>query len=186
MKNFTALAIPKFTFLCIMIKNPVLLITPVLIVPVVSLDAVAGILVWLFLADLLSGLAASYFVWKVTAPKGKYFFRANDLKAKIPESEKGFSSDRFKKCFVKGIVYGGFPLIVLKFQQAFLIKNFKIPAYISDSEIEITTIILLVFCANELFSIFWENLPKCGLNIPKGIRNFITGVKEIKEEIKTE
>jgi phage-related holin len=56
------------------------------------------------------------------------------------------------------------------------------PSYLSDSEIELTTILLLIFCANEFFSIFWENLPRCGLNLPKGIRDFITGVKEIKPE----
>ena len=33
---------------------------------------------------------------------------------------------------------------------------------------------------------FWENLPKCGLDIPKGIRNLITGVKGVNNEIKEE
>lgn len=185
MTKFIALAIPKFTFLTLAIKNPFVLIAPVVLAPVVSLGSVSEILIWLFVIDLGSGLFASYFDWKKVTPPGKFFFRAKDTKD-IPEEQKGFSSDRFKKCFVKGIIYGGFPLVVLKFQTTFLIKNFKIPSYISDSEIELTAIFLLIFCANELFSIFWENLPRCGLNLPKGIRNFITGVKEIKEEIKTE
>jgi len=147
------------------------------IAPVVSLEAVVWILVWLFLVDLVTGLLASYFVWSEDkkTPKGKYFFGQSG----------GFSSDKFKKCFIKGIIYGAFPLIVLKFQQTFLIKNMSFSA-ITDSQIDITTICILVFCANEMFSIFWENLPKCGLNLPKGIRNLIVGVKEVANEVKEE
>jgi phage-related holin len=158
------------------IIKPVALLTVApnaLIAPTVKLELVVFILVSLFVFDLFSGLLASYFVWEKEPEKGKYFFGC----------DKGFSSDKFKKCFVKGMVYGGFPLIVLKFQEAFLIKNIKFPA-VTTAEFNITVICLLVFCANELFSIFWENLPKCGLDLPKGIRNFITGVKGINEEVK--
>lgn len=158
------------------IIKPVVLLTVVpniAIAQTVNLESVVWILVWLFIADLFSGLSASYFEWKKTAPKNSFFVGHNE----------GFSSDKFKKCFVKGIVYGGFPLIVLKFQEAFLIKNIKFSA-VTNSEIDVTTICILVFCANELFSIFWENLPKCGLDLPKGIRNLITGIKGINNEIK--
>lgn len=146
------------------------LIPSVAIATVVSIESVAGILVWLFIGDLLSGVFASYCTWREETAKGSWFFNWNSG---------GFSSDKFKKCFVKGIVYGGFPLIVLKFQQVFLLKNVSMTS-ITDAEIDITTICLLLFCANEIFSIFWENLPKCGLNLPKGIKSLITGVKEIK------
>lgn len=142
------------------------------IAPVVSLESVVWILVWLFLVDLFSGLSASYFTWKKTAHEGKYFFGQSG----------GFSSDKFKKCFVKGIVYGGFPLIILKFQQTFVLKAISVKA-LTDSQIDVTTICILVFCVNEIYSIFWENLPQCGLNLPSGIRNFIMGVKDIKNEI---
>jgi phage-related holin len=158
------------------IIKPIALVTTIpnaLIAHRVSLESVVWILVWLFVIDLFSGLLASYFEWKKTAPKGKYFVG----------HDQGFSRDKFKKCFVKGMVYGGFPLIVLKFQEAFLLKSVKFSA-VTNAEIDITTICLLVFCANELFSIFWENLPKCGLDLPKGIRNLITGVKGVANEIK--
>jgi phage-related holin len=150
-----------------------ILIPPsIVIAPTVNLESVVWILVFLFLIDLFTGLSASYFVWKKLPKRGKWFFGC----------KKGYSSDKFKKCFVKGIVYGGFPLVVLKFQEAFLLKNIKFSA-VTNAEFDITVICILVFCANELFSIFWENLPKCGLDLPKGIRNLITGVKEIKNEI---
>lgn len=146
-------------------------IPSIAVAPIVDLKSVVWILVWLFLVDLFSGLCASYCVWLETAEKGKYFFGQSG----------GFSSDKFKKCFIKGIIYGAFPIIVLKFQQVFLIKNMKFSS-ITDSQIDITTICILVFCANEFFSIFWENLPKCGLNLPKGIRDLITGVKEVTDK----
>lgn len=146
-------------------------IPSIVIATVVDVKSVAGLLVVLFLIDLVSGIGASYCNWRKLTDRANYFFNWNNG---------GFSSDKFKKCFVKGMVYGGFPLIVLKFQQVFLFKNISMSA-ISTAEIDVTTACLLVFCANEFFSIFWENLPVCGLNLPKGIKNLITGVKEIKD-----
>lgn len=179
MQNLIQNAIPKFTMLFNPLALATLSVPAVVISPTVEIEAVAYILVTLFIIDLVTGLFASYSEWRKITPKGKWFFRAND--EALPEEEKGFSSSRFRKCLVKGIVYGLFPLVVLAFQKVFLIKSFKFQS-ISDSEINITVFCLLIFCANELFSIFWENLPRCGLNLPKGIRNFVTGVKEIKED----
>ncbi len=155
----------SFSFLAVIPTIP--------IVHVVDLVKVVYILIALWVVDLGTGLLASYFEWVKIAKKGTYFFGVSG----------GFSSDKFKKSFVKGIIYAAFPLIVLKFQQTFLIKNISL-SQISDSQIDITTVCLLIFCANEIFSIFWENLPKCGLNIPQAIKNLIVGVKNIKDEIK--
>ncbi|MFH6944622.1 phage holin family protein [Flavobacterium sp. FlaQc-50] len=178
MKNLLTFAFPKFSLMVLFFKKPVVIFTAVPVIalsPVVDFYDVVWILVWLFTADLFSGLSASYFEWKKTAPDGKYFFGQSQ----------GFSSDKFKKCFVKGIVYAGFPILVLKFQQTFMLKNISVKS-VTDAQIDITTVFLLLFCANEIFSIFWENLPKCGLNIPKGIRNLFVGVKDIAKETKKE
>ena len=178
MSNIFLATVPNFTFLSLFVKKPILIVgtLPVaVIVTHVDFYKVVWLLFWLFVFDLISGLLASYFDWKKSASKGKFFF-GND---------QGFSSDKFKKCFIKGGVYGGFPIIVLKFQQIFMIKSFSVN-YISEAQIDVTTAILLLFCGNEMFSIFWENLPKCGLDIPKGIRNLITGVKGVNNEIKEE
>jgi len=163
----------KELFLKPIIKPAALLtvIPNIAIAPKVDLYSVVWILVWLFFIDLFSGLWASYCQWKKTVPKGKYFFGQSQ----------GFSSDKFKKCFLKGMIYAGFPILVLKFQHTFLIKNIKFTS-VTDAEFDITIVCLLVFCANELFSVFWENLPKCGLNIPKGIKNLIVGVKDVTNE----
>lgn len=179
MKNLLTFHLPKFSLIALFFTNPIAAIgttAPIIAIsPVVNLYDVVWILKWLFIADFFSGLSASYFEWKKTVPKGKYFFGQT----------KGFSSDKFKKCFVKGIVYAGFPIIVLKFQQTFMIKNISVKS-VTDAQIDLTTVFLLLFCANEIFSIFWENLPKCGLNIPKGIKNLFIGVKDIAKESKPE
>lgn len=163
----------KELFLHPILKPISLLVIPpsIAIAPVVNLKDVVLILVVLFLIDFATGILSSYFTWIEKTPKGKWFFGQSG----------GFSSDKFKKCFIKGIIYGGFPLIVLKFQQTFLIKSMSFSS-ITDLQIDITTICLLVFCANEFFSIFWENLPNCGLNLPKGIRDLVLGVKKINDK----
>lgn len=169
---------PKFSFFALLLKKPTLLVVtaPVIaLAPSVDFYKLVYVLAWLFIVDLISGLLCSYFVWKETAEKKMYFFG----------HKQGFSSDKFKKCFIKGMVYGGFPLIVLKFQQAFMLKSFS-ANYITDAQIDVTTVILLLFCGNETYSIFWENLPKCGLDIPKGLENLFKGVRSIKNEIKNE
>ena len=147
-----------------------LVIPPSIVVaPVVKLQDVVLILIILFITDFITGLLSSYFAWCKTVVKGKYFFGQSG----------GFSSDKFKKSFVKGMVYGGFPLIVLKFQDVFLIKNLHFDS-VTNSQLDITTVCILVFCANELFSIFWENLPGCGLNIPQSITKLFRGVKDVE------
>lgn len=174
--NLITLTFPKFSLMSLLLKKPFAIVGAVPVIalsPVVNLYDVVWILVWLFIADFGSGITASYFEWKKDAPKGKFFFGQSQ----------GFSSDKFKKCFVKGIVYAGFPIIVLKFQQTFMLKNISMKS-LTDSQIDVTTVLILLFCANEIFSIFWENLPKCGLNIPKGIKNLFVGVKDISKETK--
>lgn len=176
MKYLIPIAFPNFSFIALFFKKPVVLtvaLPVVALAPVVDFYDVVWLLVWLFIGDFCSGMGASYFLWKKTAQKNKYFFG----------QAQGFSSDKFKKCFIKGIVYAGFPIIVLRFQQIFMLKNLTLKS-VTDSQIDVTTILLLLFCANEIFSIFWENLPKCGLNVPGGIKKLFVGVKDITNETK--
>ena len=157
---------PKFTLLQIEVA-PVMLPIAAIATTVVDINSAVLILLYLFLFDFATGLAGSYFEWKKLKDRGRSFFGC----------DKGFSSDKFKMCFMKGIIYAGFPLVVLKFQQAFMLKNISFKT-VTDSQIEVTTVFILIFCANELYSIFWENLPKSGLNLPKGIKNLVNKAKE--------
>lgn len=164
MKNFLAVALPNFTLLSFLIKKPTAVfftIAPAAMVsPVVNFYSVAWILFWLFVADLITGLLGSYFEWKnKTDRKDKWFFGKGE----------GFSSDKFKKMGVKGSVYLAFPYFALKFQEAFMLKNIKYES-LTPAEITLPTFIVLLFCANEGFSIVHENLPKCGFNLFERIK----------------
>ena len=169
---------PKFTFLGDLITNPKMAIitiptTATLSVLVVDFYSVATLLVFAFIADFVTGITASYFIWKENPNrKEKWFFGKGE----------GFSSDKFKKMFVKLIVYLMTPMAVIKFQESFHIKRFKYEV-LSAAEFDIATFILLIFIANEGFSIFHENLPKCGFNLWKSFKKMIGFYKEVKKEI---
>lgn len=169
---------PKFSLFVEMINNPLAgiftLTSTVVVVQIVSFWDAVDLLTILFIADFVTGIIASWFVWrKKDDRKDKWFFGKGE----------GFSSDKFKKMFIKLMVYLGTPIVIDKFQDTFLIKNLKYST-ISDAEIELTTLVVLLFCLNELYSIFNENLPKCGFNLWERIKKMIGFVKEFKNEIK--
>lgn len=118
--------LPKFTLIGLFFKKPITLITlvPVAVsVKTIDIYAACTILAFLFVGDFLTGLLASYFKWKeIEEKKDKFFFGKGE----------GFSSDKFKKMFVKGMVYAGFPYFLVKFQEAFKIRTFVFPS-ISDA-----------------------------------------------------
>lgn len=176
MKNIIDLALPKFTLFALFFKKPIFLLSAVPVVAVSSIvvdfESVARILFWMFIADLGTGLGASYCDWRESDHKERWFFGKGE----------GFSSDKFKKMFIKASVYIGLPYLLIQFQQILMLKNFKYEI-ISEAEFEYATIVLIVFCLNEGFSIFHENLPKCGFNLWHQIKKMIGFYKEVKSEI---
>jgi Bacteriophage holin family len=167
---------PKFHLLYLIFKKPVLLLVLVPIVPIsniVDFYSIIKILTYLFILDLFTGICASYFDWKkIIDKKNKWFFGTGE----------GFSSNKFKKCFVKLIIYCFTPLVMREFQQGFKIKTFTYNI-ITTADIDLTTVLILLFCINELYSIFHENLPRCGFNIFETIRNIFQIYKSTKKEI---
>lgn len=168
---------PKFSMFIEMLNNPLAgvftLTSTVMAVQIVSFWGAVDILKILFVADFATGLLASWFLWRTKKDrKDKWFFGKGE----------GFSSDKFKKMFIKLMVYLGTPVVIDKFQDTFLIKNLKYST-ISDAEIELTTFVILLFCLNELYSIFNENLPKCGFNLWERIKKMIGFYKKVKTEI---
>ena len=172
---------PKFTFLGDLITNPKMAIitiptTATLSVLVVDFYSVATLLVFAFIADFATGLYGSFCDWKkLPERKDKWFFGKGE----------GFSSDKFKKMFVKLIVYLFTPIGVIEFQETFHLKRVKYEV-LSTAEIDVATLLLLIFILNEGFSIFHENLPRCGFNIWKEFKKIIGFYKEVKKEIKKE
>lgn len=175
MKQFLDIALPKFSLLVVFFEKPILLIStlPVIAVAqVVSYEGVWTLLKWFFIADFLTGLLASFYEWKKSDHKDRWFFGKGE----------GFSSDKAKKMGVKLAVYLAVPQMLINLQKTLLLKNFKYST-ISDAEFELATIVVLFFCAIEGFSIFHENLPKCGFDLWKSIKKMIGFYKEAKKEI---
>ena len=176
MKQLLEISVPKFSLLAVLVKKPLLLaVTTVSLIPVaqvVSYEGVWYFLKWFFVADLATGLLASYYEWKKSDHKDRWFFGKGE----------GFSSNKAKMFGLKLIVYLNVPDMLIKLQTTLALKKFKYST-ISDSEFELATIVVLLFCAIEGFSIFHENLPKCGLDIWKTIKKIIGFYKETKKEI---
>lgn len=175
-------ALPKFSLFYEVIKHPsyaLFTLTPT--VPAVMIVDVWNafyILCWMFLGDLITGILASYYEWRKSDKKDKWFFGKGE----------GFSSDKFKKMFIKIIVYCGSPLVLYHFQQTFLIKNVTY-SKITDAEIDIATIMILLFILNEGYSIFHENLPRCGFNLWDRIKKIAVAIKKaigLFKEVKSE
>jgi len=176
MKQMLAFALPKFSLIAFIIKKPVFLVgtVPVILVAklVVDFESVAWILFGLFLTDFITGILASWMVWRKSDHVDKWFFGKGE----------GFSSDKAKKMGVKALVYLGVPFLSIRLQQVLFLKNFKY-ARVSDAEFELATIALILFCLIELFSIFNENLPKCGFDIWQRTKKIIRVYKKVKNEI---
>jgi hypothetical protein len=176
MEKILAFALPKFTLLSLFIKKPVLLLVSVpaiaAVSQVVSYEGVWIIFACFIVGDLASGLGASYCEWKKSEHIDRWFFGKGE----------GFSSDKAKKMGIKLVVYLLVPQLIVNLQKTLLLKNFKYST-ISDAEFELATIVVLFFCAIEGFSIFHENLPKCGFDLWKSIKKMIGFYKEAKKEI---
>ena len=177
MKEIMAIALPKFTLLFMFIKKPLLLVPviPMVIATTIVVDfkTMFTVLGGFFIADLGSGLGASYCRWKKSDHSDRWFFG---------RGKEGFSSDKAKQMGVKLVIYLVVPLALIRIQTILHLKNFKY-ATISDAEFELATISVVVFCLIEGFSIFHENLPDCGFDLWKKIKTMIGFYKEVKSEI---
>lgn len=177
MEKLLAFALPKFTLLFLFIKKPTLILVSapavVAVSRVVNYGGVWVIFSFFIIGDLLSGLGASYCQWKAKPDrKDRWFFGKGE----------GFSSDKAKKMGIKLVIYLLVPQLIVSIQKTLLLKNFKYST-ISDAEFELATIVVLFFCLIEGFSIFHENLPKCGFDLWGSIKKMIGFYKEAKKDI---
>lgn len=167
------ISLPNFSLITLLEENPVAIIavTPIItaVSVVVDFESMLIVLFWFFVFDLITGLSASYFEWRKSERKEKWFFGKGE----------GFSSDKAKQMGVKASVYLIVPFGLVKLQQILYLKSFRYDS-ISNADFELATISVIVFCFIEGFSIFHENLPKCGFNIWKIVKKVIGAYKEIK------
>ena len=171
--------IPQLSFLSLMIKKPTwlaLTLPTLAAIPIiVDFISLCWVLFWMFVADLVTGIFASYCNWKKSDNSDKWFFGKGE----------GFSSKKAKGSVLKALAYIGLPYLIIKFQILLGLKNFKYETF-SDLEFELASIVVIFFCLIEGFSIFHENLPKCGFNIWTSIKKMIGFYKEVKTELKDE
>lgn len=167
------MTIPNFSLIEALIRKPIALASVVPAVAVVNIvvdfKSMFQVLLYFFIADFITGVAGSYFEWKKSEKKEKWFFGKGE----------GFSSDKAKQMGVKASVYLIVPLGLIKLQQILHLKSFRYDS-ISNADFELATISVIVFCLIEGFSIFHENLPRCGFNIWKIVKKVIGAYKEIK------
>lgn len=166
---------PKFSFFIILFTSLFysLSIVPTVIVTaiVINIYSAATFLFILFVVDFITGVGASYCIWKKTKKKeDKWFFGKGE----------GFNSSKFRKMFVKLLVYLFVPIGLVNFQNIFMIRNIKYEV-LSVAEIDLATAAILLFCINEGFSIFHENLPKCGFNIFDTFKK----IKQVKNDLES-
>lgn len=170
-------AMPNLTLIALIYKNPKLLIPAVPIVKitelVVDFESIAWVLLGLFVTDLVTGLLASYFIWKKSDHKERWFFGKGE----------GFSSDKAKKMGAKALIYLGVPYLCIELQKIIYLKNFKYEK-LSDAEFELATIWVIIFCGVEIFSIVCENAPKIGFDLIAYIKKIINGIKCLKNDVK--
>ena len=176
LKLVTDIPMPKLTFFGLMLKKPFLLLvavpTAIVSANIISFQKVAWLLFWLFIFDFITGVYASYLEWKKSDKADKWFFGKGE----------GFSSVKAKGSGLKALIYIALPYFLLQFQHILSLKNLKYEKF-SDSEFGISTACLLVLCLFEGFSIFHENLPKCGFNLWENIKRIFNFAKEVKKEI---
>jgi len=161
--------LPKFSLIALIFKKPIVIIyltiSTVAVMPVVDFYKACTMLVILFIADAITGLGASYCDWKkLKVKKDKTFWG---------KSGEGFSSDKAKKMGTKALVYMAVPIFFIRFQDVFHVKKFKFES-LSSAEMDVATLLILGACAIELYSIFKENLPKCGIDVFGQIHSMLT------------
>jgi phage-related holin len=139
--------------------------------PPVDFNLLCWVLFWLSVLDFLTGIYASYIDWKKITPKGKLFFGVNQ----------GFDSHKFRKSFHKALEYGGLIYLTLNIQNALALKTISIPS-LTDREIEIASVLVIVFSSIELWSIVWENLPRIGVNLPDRFIKAINQFRNLERE----
>lgn len=176
MKELVSLSIPKFTFAVVYLKKPAVALTTipaaVELSKIITYADVWTIFLCFILADLVTGILASWWEWRKTDHKDKWFFGKGE----------GFSSQKAKSLAVKLFFYLSVPELCIKLQAKLHLKNF-IFSSVSEAEFELATVVVLLFCAMEGFSTVHENLPKLGLDFWDTIKKILRFGKEVKGEI---
>ncbi|WP_066435583.1 phage holin family protein [Chryseobacterium sp. CCH4-E10] len=133
------------------VKKPAVAIPAIGLASFSDLQLCFMLLLGLMLGDFISGVLASWNLWKNSKIESNFW-------------KYGFSSMKIRNSIAKSVSY--FLLIVLSYyiEKIFRIKSFGKSTY-TDHDITLTLIAIVIPCAIEFYSIFFENLPKAGFDI---------------------
>ena len=132
--------------------------TLIMVFPSMATPLKALILLGVFFAmDFLTGLGASYIEFK------------NDV-SHYPDDEKRYllSSSKFRLSIVKFITYGLAALIARGIEWAFIPGEFETNEHLN--KMTLTTIVIGICCAIEIYSILFENIKRMGFDIIQKIK----------------
>lgn len=147
--KITQIYIHYLSTLGLVFKKPTLLITSFSLLALTSLQMAIILLLTTLLIDYITGVYASYYIHKREGKKDNAWF----------------SSDKSRLSFVKSITYFLLILLTYGIERIFKIKTFKLESY-SHLEMSITLFAIAMCIAIEVYSTFWENLPRAGFNFP--------------------
>lgn len=151
----------------IVFKKPIMVISSFGILSLTSLQMAIVLLFVMLILDYFTGVLGSYYTHKTEKTGGNVWF----------------TSEKTKKSLVKTITYFVFILLTYGIHQVFEIRHFSFPS-VTKMEISITLFSIAICCAIEFYSIFWENLPKAGMDIPKKIVSVVASFKDTFNKIK--
>lgn len=145
---------------------------PVLLTPLISVFMLSNqflaifLLVFFLAADFATGVLASW------------------MEAKKNKNPKWFSSEKTRLSIIKSVTYMLFILGTWSIDKIFLVKKFNFHNF-SDADFSITLLATAICICVEFYSIFWENLPKAGFDLPGIVNKIFSKVKDIKNSIKS-
>lgn len=148
-----------------------LLIPMVAIATLSSAERAAIFLLFLFIADFVTGIAASWVEFKAAKPL-------------VPASGKRYliQSAKLRLSGIKFVCYALGLLCAYGIEIVFVVKKFN-PSMITTEDLTFTTIITAFFCAIELYSIFFENVKRMGFDLIAKFNKVLGLAKRTKSKI---
>jgi len=151
------------------VKKPAVAVPAVGLVTFSSYQLGIFLLLFFMTLDFITGVLASWILWK-------------DSKAQSNFWKYGFSSRRLRLSVVKSVTYFFFILSAYGLEWTFKLK--PIGSSYSDHKVTITLITIAISCSIELYSIFFENLPKAGFDIEQKVRAIFIKVKNAVKSVR--
>lgn len=145
----------------------------ILVIPTITISTQINptkaimLLFGLFILDFITGILASYLEWKRTK-----------------STERLISSEKLRLSGAKVFTYLSTILVVYAIEKIFIDRTFQFQI-ISNKNFTITSVSIAFFCAIEFYSIVFENMKKCGIDIMAQFYKLISVFNKFKNKVNT-